>query len=151
MAGLTNRGKKLLFDWVFRGVALPANFFLALVTSADVPDADTNTFSELTEIATGNGYTTGGYSLTPGTTDFDSLTEDDAANEARLQMKDIAWTASGGPIPSSGTGARYAVLLDDNATVGSRQVIGFWDLTSNRSVSSGQTFTLKDLEMDCTE
>ncbi len=149
-SGVTNRGKALLFDYVFRGVALPANFYVALITSAATPTVDTNTFSELTEIAAGNGYTSGGYSLTKNTTDFDTLTEDDTADKAILKIKDVVWTASGGAIPASGGGARYAILTDYNATMGSRQVMAWWDLTSDRTVSSGQPLTLQDCELDIT-
>jgi hypothetical protein len=149
-SGVTNRGKALLFDYVFRGVALPANFYVALITSAATPTADTNTFSELTEIAAGNGYTSGGYSLTKNTTDFDTLTEDDTNDKAILKIKDVVWTASGGAIPASGNGARYAILTDYNATMGSRQVMAWWDLTSDRTVSSGQPLTLQDCELDIT-
>ncbi len=149
-SGVTNRGKALLFDYVFRGVALPANFYVALITSAAAPTVDTNTFSELTEIAAGNGYTTGGYSLTKNTTDFDTLTEDDTADKAILKIKDVVWTASGGAIPASGSGARYAILTDYHATMGSRQVMAWWDLTSDRTVSSGQPLTLQDCELDIT-
>ena len=77
----------------------------------------------------------------------DVLTEDDANDRGLTQAKDIVWTASGGSIPASGDGARYAVLLDDNATVGSREVLAWWDLTSDRSVSDGQTLTLQDCEL----
>ena len=143
----TNKGKYRLLDWVFRGTTMPTNFYVALVTSATAPTADTNTLSELTEIAAGNGYTTGGYSLTPGATDFDSITEDDTNDRGEVQIKDVVWTASGGSLPGSGSGARYAVLLDDNATVGSREVLAWWDMTSDRSVSDGQSLTLQDLEM----
>jgi hypothetical protein len=149
-SGVTNRGKKLLLDYVFRATALPANFYVALVTSATAPTADTNTVSELTEIAAGNGYTSGGYSLTKNSTDFDVLTEDDTNDKAIIQIKDVVWTASGGAIPASGNGARYAVLTDYNATVGSRQVMAWWDLTSDRTVSSGQPLTLQDCELDIT-
>jgi hypothetical protein len=149
-SGVTNRGKALLFDYVFRGVALPTNFYVALATSATTPTADTNTLSELTEIAAGNGYTTGGYSLSKNTTDFDTLTEDDTNDKAILKIKDVVWTASGGAIPASGNGARWAVLTDYNATVGSRQVMAWWDLTSDRTVSSGQPLTLQDCELDIT-
>ncbi|MCK5613039.1 hypothetical protein KAR91_64800 [Candidatus Pacearchaeota archaeon] len=151
MAGWTNRGKFSVLDWAFRGATIPTNFYVGLVTSATAPTADINTFGELTEITAGNGYTTGGFSLTPNGTDFDSLTEDDTTDKALLQIKDVAWTASGGNIPSAGNGARYAVLLDDNGTVGSRLVLAFWDLTSDRTVSDTQTLTLIDLELDLTE
>jgi hypothetical protein len=150
MAGFTNRGKATIASW-FRGVALPTNFFVALVTSATAPTADINTKSELTEIASGNGYTTGGISLTKNTTDFDVLTEDDALDKAILQIKNMVWTASGGNLPASGNGARYAILTDDNATQGSRLVLAYWDLVSDRTVSVGQTLTLVDLELDLAE
>jgi len=151
MAGWTNRGKYSVLGWAFRGATIPTNFYVALVTSATAPTADTNTLSQLTEITAGNGYTTGGYSLTPNGTDFDTLTEDDTTDKGILQIKDVAWTASGGNIPSAGNGARYAVLTDDNGTVGSRLILAFWDLTSDRTVSDTQTLTLIDLELDLTE
>lgn len=151
MAGWTNRLKYNMLGWVFRATALPTNFYIALVTSAVAPTADTNTKSELTEIANGNGYTTGGTSLTKNSTDFDVLTEDDSNDRALVQLKDIVWTASGGSLPGSGNGARYAILTDDNATQGSREVYTFWDLTSDRSVSVGQTLTLQNCEIRITE
>ncbi len=150
-SGWTNRGKKLVLDTYFRGATAPANLYVALVTSAAAPGPDTNTLSDLTEIANGNGYTTGGYQLDRNSTDFDTLTENDADDRGELQIKDVAWTASGGPLPASGSGARYAVLLDDNATVGSRQVLAYWDLASDRVVSVGQTLTLQNLELRATE
>lgn len=64
-----------------------------------------------------------------------------------MQIKDVAWTAAGGPIPSGGSGASYAVLLDDNGTIANREVLAYWSLTSARSVSTGQTLTLQDLEL----
>lgn len=150
-SGFTNRGKKLMGEAFFRGGTLPATFYMALVTSAAVPTADTNTLSELTEIAAGNGYTSGGLAVDNTGTDFDVSTEDDATDKHYLQIKDLVWTASGGSLPGSGNGARYAVLVDDNVTVGSRQVIAYFDLVSDRSVSVGQTLTLQNCQLDLTE
>lgn len=151
MAGFTNKGKYHLLNIALRNGTEPTNFYVALVTSATAPTADTNTLSQLTEIATGNGYTTGGYSLNRDSTDFDTMTEDDSADRGYAQVKDIVWTASGGNLPASGSGARYAVLTDDNATVGSREVWAYWDLTSDRTVSTGQTLTLQNLELRLNE
>jgi hypothetical protein len=151
MAGITNRGKFNFLGWIFRGVSLPTNFYVALVTSATAPGADINTLGELTEIAAGNDYTTGGIQLTKNSTDFDVLTEDDTNDLALVQIKDLVWEANGGNIPASGDGARYAVLTDDNGTIGSREIYAYWDLTSDRTVSDGQTLTLQDCEMDLTE
>jgi hypothetical protein len=151
MAGWTNKGKFMLLGCGFVDIAVNTNYYIALVTSAVAPTADTNTFTELTEIADTQGYTTGGYSLTPGATDFDVHTENDTDDRGLVQLKDIVWTASGGPIPASGDGARYAVLLDDNATVANREVYAYWDLVSDRSVSDGQTLTLTDCELRLNE
>lgn len=151
MAGWTNKGKFRLLGRGYQGVALPTNYYVALVTSATAPDADTNTLSQLTEIAAGNGYTSGGISLSKNSTDFDVLTEDDTNDRGLIQIKDLVWTASGGTLPGSGSGARYAVLTDDNATVGSREVYHFWSLVSDRSVSDTQTLTLQNCEIRLTE
>ncbi len=151
MAGWTNKGKARVMNGFFRNTSVPTNLYVALVTSAAAPAADTNTLSQLTEIAAGNGYTAGGYQLARNTTDFDALTENDTDDRGELQVKDVVWTATGGSLPGSGSGARYAVLTDDNATVGDREVLAFWDLVSDRSVSVGQTLTLQNCELDITE
>jgi hypothetical protein len=151
MAGWTNKGKMSILDAYFRANGAPTNFYIALVTSAVAPTQDINTLSELTEIAAGNGYTTGGFQLTKNATDFDVLNEDDTNDRGDVQIKDVAWTASGGSVPGSGDGARYAVLTDDNGTIGSREIYAYWDLTSDRSVSDGQTLTLQNLELRINE
>lgn len=150
-SGWTNKGKMSILEAYFRNVGSPTNFYVALVTSAVAPIADINTFSELTEITAGQGYTTGGFQLSKNDTDFDVLTEDDGNDRGFIQVKDIVWTASGGTIPSAGDGARYAVLLDDNATIASREVYAYWDLTSDRQVSDGQTLTLSNCELRLNE
>lgn len=147
MPGWTNRGKYNMLGWAFRAATIPTNFFAALVTSAVAPTADTNTLGQLTEIAAGNGYVAGGISLSRNATDFDVYTEDDTNDRALVQIRDLVWTAGGGPLPASGNGARYLVLTDDNVTVGSREVQNFWDLVSDRSVSDTQTLTIQDAEI----
>jgi len=151
MTGVTNKGKYRLLGYAFVADTIPTTFYVALLTSASAPDADTNVMSDHTQIATGNGYTDGGYQLTPGATDFDVWTEEDGTDQGTVQIKDVVWTASGGPIPSSGDGARYAVLTDDDGTVANREILAYWDLTSDRSVSVGQTLTLQDCEIDLNE
>ena len=151
MAGWTNKGKMSILDAYFRAAGAPTNFYVALLTDATAPDADSNTMSDHTEIAAGNGYTTGGYQLTKNATDFDVLNEDDANDRGDIQIKDVVWTASGGSIPDTGDGARYAVLTDDDGTVANREIYAYWDLTSARSVSDGQTLTLQNLELRINE
>lgn len=150
MAGFTNKGKYRLLELV-RGGTLPTNFYVCLFTSANAPDADTNVVSDLTQIATGNGYTDGGYQLTPNATDFDVLTEDDSNDRALIQVKDITWSASGGSIPDSGNGARYSGITDDDGTVANREIWFYHDLSSDRTVSDGQDLTLQNVEMRINE
>jgi hypothetical protein len=149
-SGWTNKGKAHVLGIPFRNATEKTNYYVALCTSAGTPTADTNTLGDLTEIAAGTGYTTGGFQLTPNATDFDVLTEDDGADTGFIQIKDVVWTASGGSIPTSGGGARWAVLTDDNATVGSREVYAWFDLSSDRSVSDTQTLTLQNLQLTIT-
>lgn len=142
----TNRGVYLMLGVFFRAATPPTTFYMILHTSAIAPDQDRNVVSDMTQIAAGNGYTSGGLAVARSAAGFDVYTEDDTNNRALVQCADISWTASGGPIPVSGSGARYASLTDDNATVANRQIIGTLDLVSDRSVSSGQTMTLQDCE-----
>ena len=94
MAGWTNKGKMSILDAYFRNNGAPTNFYVALVTSATAPDADTDTMGDVTEISAGNGYTSGGYQLSKNSTDFDTLTEDDTNDRGLVQVKDVVWTAS---------------------------------------------------------
>jgi hypothetical protein len=151
MAGWTNKGKYQVLGQYFRGETKPTNFYIELVTSAAAPGPDTNTETEMTEIAAGNGYVAGGTSLSFNSTDWDVWTEVDASDWALVQLKDITWSASGGPIPSSGNGARYAIICDDNATQANREIYFYFDLTSDRSVSDGQDLTLQNCEIRITE
>ena len=151
MAGWTNRGKFMGLKRLHDGTALPTNYYVALFTSATAPTQDINTKGELTEIAAGNGYTAGGIILALNGTDFDTTLEDDTGDLGSIKIKDIVWTAAGGNLPSSGNGARYACLTDDNVTQGSREIYYYWDLTSDRTISDTQTLTLQDLEIQLTE
>ncbi len=140
---LTNRGMYRLARIALANTSVPTVFYLALVTSGNVPTRSTNTFSELTEIATGNGYTTGGISVARNTTDWDTSTENDSTNTLTILLKDETWTASAGTLPSSGTAA-YVILTDDNVTIASREVIAYHSLGGDISVGSGQPLTISD-------
>lgn len=91
-------------------------------------------FTDLTDLATKNGYTAGGadttntYSQTTGT--------------GNLAGTDIVWTATAA---DDGTGLgggafRYAVLYNDTAAA--KNLIGWWDYGSAITVASGETFTV---------
>jgi hypothetical protein len=147
---VTNRGKKRELDVFYRGQNAPTGFYLALVKATANPTVDTNVWSDISahEIAAGNGYTANGKSIGRNTTDWEAPVEDDTNDRAYVQLVNSAgtFTASGGPIPASGAGARYAVLLDDNSTPANREVLLVWDLGADRTISDGQQLILQDCE-----
>jgi len=153
MPGCSNRFKKKLLEWFFRERgSMPNHFYAALATSATAPNTDTKLFSELTEIAEGNGYDSGGMQLDPSPTDFNHILEDDENDLGEIGIKDLIWTASpSGPIPASGDGARYIVLLDDNPTISARQILGWGDLSEDRSVAANNDLVIKNFRLRLTE
>lgn len=149
---MTNKGKYRLLGFPFMGGTIPTAYYVMLITDATEPVNITNTVADVTEIqggATASGYTGGGESMTPNTSDFDSHTEDDTNHWAYVQLDDVVWTATG-DLPSTGDGASFAILTDDNVTVASREIYGSWDLGSARSITNTQTLTLIDCEIRLT-
>lgn len=148
--GITNRGKYLLGLAGLRNTApVTTQFYIALCSSTTTPTVDTNTLSELTEVAAGNGYTSGGVAVERSSVGFDTVSEDDSGDLASFKIKDISWTFSG-TFPASGNPARWAVLITDEGTIGNRQVIAWWGLGPDRTFSAGKVFTLIDLELRLT-
>ena len=91
---------------------------------------NTNTVrADLTEIANGNGYTTGGATTTIATSESGGTTT--------VTGTEVTWTASGGAIANF----RYAVLYND--TSASDNLVAFWDYGSTVTVLTGETFTAK--------
>lgn len=81
----------------------------------------------ITEVANGNGYTTGGNSCT-----VSSATQ--SGGTYKLVLADPAvWTASG-----AGFSFRYAVLVDTTAGVN----VGAWDYGASQAVGAGETVTV---------
>jgi hypothetical protein len=80
-----------------------------------------------TELANGNGYTTGGAASTPTLTN--------ASGTEKLGRNERGWTASGtmGPF-------RYAIFYDSSAA--NKALIGWWDYGSALTMNSGDTFTV---------
>lgn len=154
-SGITNVGKRRILEMAFRntqdtaGAPDASPFFLGLCTSAATLTSTVTSFDTTTQIVTGNGYTDGGTAINRNVTDFDTNATS-GETYGYIRIKDIVWTASGGTLPASGGGAAYAVLLDDNATIGSRQVLAWIDLTTGRSIGNGATLTLQDIEIRIT-
>lgn len=93
-------------DVIDTGELAGATLKMALVASTWTPDATVTgngAYSDVSanEIANGNGYTTGGASLT-------SLASTAISGGYKLASADVTWTASGGNIPAWRYGVLYA-------------------------------------------
>ena len=99
---------------------------VALTNSAPV---NTNTvLANITQIANGNGYTTGGTQATISSSAQTSGTY-------KLVLVDVVFTASGAVGPF-----QYAVLYNDTAS--NDELIAWWDYGSPVTLASGDTFTV---------
>lgn len=99
---------------------------VALTNSA--PVAGNTVLANITQIAAGNGYTSGGTAA--------SITSSaQSAGLYKLVLADVVFTATGSMGPF-----RYAVLYNDTAT--NKELIGWWDYGSSITLASGETFTV---------
>ena len=99
---------------------------VALTNTAPV---NTNTvLANITQIANGNGYTTGGATATISSSAQTSGTY-------KLVLADVVFTATGAMGPF-----RYAVLYNSTAT--NSELIAWWDYGSSFTLASGETFTV---------
>lgn len=106
-------------------------FKVALFTNSYVPAQDTDElYSALTnEVANGNGYTTGGNSITPSLPTYTP-----AGNISTFDATDPAvWTGSG-----AGFTFRYAVIYDTVSSV----LIGWLDYGASQLVGAAETLTV---------
>lgn len=93
------------------------------------PVATNTQFSQITDIAAGNGYTAGGETVT-----VSSSTQTSGTYTCVLSG-DTVWTASGGNIAEF----RYQVLYNDTAT--NDELIGYWDIGAAQNITAGSTYT----------
>ncbi len=99
---------------------------VVLTNSAPV---NTNTqLSDITQIANGNGYTTGGTAAT-----ISSSAQ--SGGTYKLVLADVVFTASGSMGPF-----RYVVLYNDTST--NDRLIGWWDYGSAVTLAASETFTV---------
>ncbi len=101
---------------------------LKVVLTNSAPVAANTVLADITQIANGNGYTTGGTAATISSSAQTSGTY-------KLVLADVTFTASGSMGPF-----RYAVLYNDTAT--SDELIGWWDYGSSITLAASETFTV---------
>lgn len=96
------------------------------------PAATNAVFADITELASGNGYTTGGNAAS-----VTSWTQ--TSGTAKLILASPAtWTASGGSVGPF----RYAVLYNSTPTSPLKPLIGYWDYGSSITLAAGETFAV---------
>lgn len=139
--GFTNRGKLRLLQMGLQD-RVSTGYFIALVTDTVAPNVDTNIFSELEEINSGNGYSSGGEPIARSVVGFPEDNEDDAIDKSSVTMRDVFFTADGGDLPSSGDGISFIVLTDDNATVSNREVLAFAEFNSEKNLEDGEILSI---------
>lgn len=100
---------------------------LKVLLTNSAPVATNAVKSDITEIAAGNGYTSGGNTATQNTSAQTSGTY-------KLTITDLVLTATGAVGPF-----RYAVLYSDTSTTD--DLIGWWDYGSAVTLANGDTFT----------
>ncbi len=149
--GFTNRGRLRFLQAALQDITL-TGFSIALVTVTVTPDADTKVLSELEEIIGGNGYSSGGEPIARSIVGFPISVEDDALDKGSVTMRDVFFTASGGTLPSSGLGVKFAVLTDNNPTVSNREVFGFAEFTGIAKIlNDTEILSILALKLSLTE
>jgi hypothetical protein len=107
------------------------NDSLKIVLTDTVPDAANTVYADLTEIADGNGYTSGGVAATivsSGQTD----------GTYKLVLNDLTISAAGGSVGPF----RYFVLIDATPTTPDKPLIGWWDYGSSITLADGESITV---------
>jgi hypothetical protein len=100
---------------------------IALTNTA--PTAANSVLADITQISAGNGYTSGGATVTTSSSAQSSGTY-------KLVLADVVFTASGGSIGPF----QYAVLY--NSTAASGNLIGYWNYGSAVTLADTETFTV---------
>lgn len=108
---------------------------LALVTSAYTPNRDSHDFWDdvsANELANGNGYSTGGATLTSVLWSYDS-----ASDQVRLDFDDVSWTFTAGKT------WLYGVVYVDTAGASSTDpVIALLTWDTSQTVSTAYTLQI---------
>lgn len=105
-----------------------ASHSFKVVLSNTLPLAANNNLADITQIANGNGYLTGGSATTV-------TSSAQVAGLYKAVFSDVIFTATGAVGPF-----RYAVLYDD--THASDALVGWWDYATGISLVNGETFTV---------
>ena len=103
---------------------------LKVALSDTLPTNTFATFSQITEIAAGFGYSAGGTAASISSSAQTSGTY-------KLVLGDVTFTASGGSIGPY----RYVILYNDTPTSPADPLISYWDYGTEITTTDGNSFT----------
>lgn len=96
------------------------------------PVATNSALADITQISSGNGYTSGGSTTT--------ITLSETTGTTTVSGTQVVFTASGGSIGPF----RYVVLYNDTtSTPVNKPLVAWWDYGSSITLADGETFTVK--------
>lgn len=101
---------------------------LKVVLTNSAPNVTDDQLADITQIANGNGYTTGGTQAT-------IASSAQASGTYKLVLNDVVFTATGAVGPF-----QWAVLYNDTAA--GDELIAYWNYGSAVTLANGDTFTV---------
>jgi hypothetical protein len=104
---------------------------LKVVLSNVAPVATNAILTDITQIANGNGYVTGGTTATVASSAQSSGTY-------KLVLNDVTFTAAGGSIATF----QYVILYNDTPTSPVDPLIAWWDYGAAVVITNGNSFTV---------
>ena len=112
-------------------IDLDSHTFKAVLSNTAPTAATDDELADITQIANGNGYTTGGVTLTSVT-----WAESGAGTGIWIwSAADFSWTASAGSIATF----RYVVIYSDTST--GDKLVGYSDYGTAVDITTGNSFT----------
>lgn len=111
-------------------IDLDSHTFKAVLSNVAPVQATSDELADITQIANGNGYTTGGVTLSGVT-----WSESGAGTGIWIfTCSDFSWTASGGSIATF----QYVVIYSDTST--GDKLLGYFDYGAAVNITNGNTF-----------
>lgn len=122
---------EFIFNQGNGAIDLDSHTFKAVLSNTTFDGHAVTQLADITEIASANGYTTGGVTLT-------SVTWAETGSGTGVwqwSAADFSWTATGGPIVF-----RYVLIYDDTST--GDKLVGYWDAGAATTIPSGFVLTI---------
>jgi len=120
---------------VFNGVVNLSSDVVKVILTNTAPVATNAVYADVSgnELATGNGYTAGGATVT-----LTSSTQTGGLYKYIASCASPTWTASGSVGPF-----RYVIIYDTTPSSPLKPLLGWWDFGSSLTMNSGDTFTVQ--------